>query len=462
MTRFAFALALASLGLAGCASPIVGAECAQGFDECSGACVDLTSDDDNCGGCGFSCGFGGHCVSGRCLGDGGMPIDFGLDADLPDLGLDGGDPDGGVPDGGDPDGGDPDGGVPDGGVPDGGDPDGGDPDGGVPDGGVPDGGVPDGGVPDGGDPDGGDPDMGDPDMGMGCMCDVGETCCGGVTCTNVDVDPLNCGGCGIECTGGLVCSLGSCRAVCAEPTTLCGGLCVDTSNDPDNCGGCAVRCASGLCSMGACTATTPGHVVLIGHSYRTSRIGMNRLLGNTVFIPAGATVEVLAYEGDAAGAVVRGADAAIDQVAMERGRMWTKTVAATAADIPALLVASDVFLLYSQTRATDLELQMLGVDLRTALRTFVNRGGVVAVTDGDGAHAGTWQVLDEALLLEATSRTNVSLATLAVVAPADTIANLVPLAYRGESDTVYFSTAAGTVVVEHPSGPVAIHTIFTP
>ncbi|MEO0325817.1 MAG: hypothetical protein AAF447_22890 [Myxococcota bacterium] len=455
MRRLHVAFALLSVAGAGCASPIVGGECAQGFTACGDVCVDLLLDDAHCGACGLSCGFAGMCQGGVCVGDGGAPLDMPLDGELPDGGL----PDGALPDGALPDGALPDGALPDGGDPDGGAPDGGDPDGGVPDGGVPDGGDPDGGDPDGGVPDGAVPDGG-PDAFI-CGCDVGQTCCG-TDCTNTQVDPFNCGACGVECTGGLVCSLGACRPACVEPTTLCGGLCVNAEEDPDNCGGCGIRCASGLCSMGVCTAATPGHVVLIGHSYRTSRSGMNRLLGNAVFIPAGITIEVLAYEGDAVNAVIRGADAAIDQVAAERGRSWTKTTAATAADVPALLGAADVFLLYSQTRATDLALQTLGMDLEIALGTFVDRGGVVVVTDGGGTHSGTWQTLDEALLLSVTGRTDVSLATLSVVAPADTIANLVPLAYRGESETVRFTTTAGTVVVDHPMGPVVIHRIVTP
>ncbi len=41
-------------------------ECHQGFDECSGDCVDLSSDDANCGNCSFSCAAGEYCVDSQC------------------------------------------------------------------------------------------------------------------------------------------------------------------------------------------------------------------------------------------------------------------------------------------------------------------------------------------------------------------------------------------------------------
>jgi len=42
--------------------------CADGQTECTGACADLETDDNNCGGCGARCGVDSVCVGGRCLG----------------------------------------------------------------------------------------------------------------------------------------------------------------------------------------------------------------------------------------------------------------------------------------------------------------------------------------------------------------------------------------------------------
>lgn len=52
---------------------------------------------------------------------------------------------------------------------------------------------------------------------------------------------------------------------------------------------------------------------------------------------------------------------------------------------------------------------------------------------------------------------------LEVVDRGDAIATRVPLNYFGENITVHFDMApAGTIVVEQPDGPVAIHLVLSP
>jgi hypothetical protein len=86
-------------------------------------------------------------------------------------------------------------------------------------------------------------------------------------CTDLREDPYNCGGCGVQCLGG-VCLNGVCRSdsnTCAsagltdcmdaEGHTYC--PCVD--NDPFDCGACGVVCdvAGGeSCAAGTCRAVT--------------------------------------------------------------------------------------------------------------------------------------------------------------------------------------------------------------
>lgn len=81
LARMISLVVLATVALAGgCASPIVGAECAEGFELCDGRCVDLASDPMHCGGCGVVCS-DGICVDGVCPG--GPVIDGGGgDADM--------------------------------------------------------------------------------------------------------------------------------------------------------------------------------------------------------------------------------------------------------------------------------------------------------------------------------------------------------------------------------------------
>jgi len=55
-------------------SVTVTADCGAGFDDCDGVCRDLSSDPDNCGACGNSCGAdicdNGTCGTTACIGDG--------------------------------------------------------------------------------------------------------------------------------------------------------------------------------------------------------------------------------------------------------------------------------------------------------------------------------------------------------------------------------------------------------
>jgi hypothetical protein len=77
-------------------------------------------------------------------------------------------------------------------------------------------------------------------------------------------DNANCGGCGVRCAAGQVCSAGACTTTCAGMATNCSGDCVNTQTDPANCGMCgnACRlpnatlsaCAAGACIVGTCAA----------------------------------------------------------------------------------------------------------------------------------------------------------------------------------------------------------------
>jgi hypothetical protein len=85
----------------------------------------------------------------------------------------------------------------------------------------------------------------------------------GTTCTNTQVDPTNCGACGVACKQRELCSSGACSLSCGGGTTLCNGACVDTQVDPANCGACSVVCKQGeLCSRGACGLSCSGGTTL--------------------------------------------------------------------------------------------------------------------------------------------------------------------------------------------------------
>ncbi len=409
---------------AGCASPIVGAECAEGILICEGVCTNTETSRDHCGACGVRCEVGDSCFDGICRSsiDTGMldagPRDANMDArdigpnDAPNPRLDGE---------------------------------------------LLDGEVRDGDLGDGGDGGGGDVDGGDGGGGM-CMCELGEECCMG-SCVRTNRDPNHCGACGIRCEADEVCADGVCALICDPPLTLCDGLCVDLQTDPDHCGRCNRSCATGICIDGMCSDGPPGHVVLIGHNYRVSRRAMRRIAGNAAFLsdavdgdPAD-DLEVLVYDVDAGN--TSGADRALN----ERGS-WNRIVSAGPDAVPAELASVDTFLIYAQEDADDATLLALGASWSTALTSFLDGGGSVVVLDGDGTHDGTWQILSGAGLLAVTGRTDVSGSRIDVVDDADAVALGVAPAYLGEDDTVRFTTTETGIVFAHPEGPVVIHRVF--
>ncbi|MDQ3032929.1 MAG: hypothetical protein M3Y87_10965 [Myxococcota bacterium] len=318
----------------------------------------------------------------------------------------------------------------------------------------------DGSPGDAGDGSTGDAGRGDASLPPGC--DLGEILCDDL-CVDGRSDPDHCGGCGIECAAGEVCSAGVCAPTCIPPLVLCDGLCIDVSSDPDNCGACGVVCASGICIDGECSDALASHVVALGHDYEMRRPGMNRLAGNALFLARGSPVRALMYEGGSTMATRVGTDAAIQQVATAIGRTWTRTAVSDPSKVTLELADADAFVIYAQTTATDAELRDLGVLWGRALDSFIRRGGVVVMFETMAAgHAGTWQILDAAELFECSGRSDISGATITVVDPADSVALRVPLAYMGERTTVRFDTAESNVVSSDGTGPVVVHRTIVP
>jgi len=65
-----FLACVAALGsalfVAGCAKPSAGPTCSSGQLECSGTCINVQTDSQNCGACGKTCGSGSTCQNGTC------------------------------------------------------------------------------------------------------------------------------------------------------------------------------------------------------------------------------------------------------------------------------------------------------------------------------------------------------------------------------------------------------------
>jgi len=82
-----------------------------------------------------------------------------------------------------------------------------------------------------------------------CACPDGLTSCGGGSCRDTNSDPMNCGGCGADCAADEFCDQGDCA--CRPGLTDCGGRCVSLQSDPANCGACGTPCGN-VCQGGHC------------------------------------------------------------------------------------------------------------------------------------------------------------------------------------------------------------------
>ncbi len=102
-------------------------------------------------------------------------------------------------------------------------------------------------------------------------CAPGQTFCGSEAfgdlppiglCVDLTSDVGNCGACNRTCPGGVnaVCNFGACEFSCGDGTANCNGDLTDgceinTKSDPKNCGGCGVTCdvwAGQACVQGQC------------------------------------------------------------------------------------------------------------------------------------------------------------------------------------------------------------------
>lgn len=293
-------------------------------------------------------------------------------------------------------------------------------------------------------------------------CDLGELMCPG-GCVDALTDPMNCGDCGNECLSSEVCANGLCQAICDPPLTSCAGLCVDLLVDPDHCGRCGNSCGSGICIDGECSDALAGHVVVIGHDYETSRTGQNRIAGNALFLARGSPVRALVWEGTVTMASRRGVEMAIDQVATAIGRTWMRSTLSDPSRLSLELARSDAFLIHSQPSGSDVALRALGSEWALPLASFLQRGGVIVLFETASAeHAGTFQILEDAGLFTARSRTDSTGAVISVTAPSDAVALRVPLSYAGSRGTVRFDTIETTVVTATSEGPVVIHRTIVP
>lgn len=288
----------------------------------------------------------------------------------------------------------------------------------------------------------------------------------------------HCGACDVSCSGATpVCKPGptagsyQCASPCAPGQLYCSGLCFDPDIDPSNCGGCGVYCPTGLCNGGKCRGAIPGHAVTIGHDFLGvgTSASVAKVLVNAAFLPSHNPVRILGYQEFANPVAVASVKAILDAGAAASGRTYTLSASTTQAELLQRISIDtyDLVLVYDQPKAPAGALQGVGLAMAPDFTSFSETGGVIVALDGGGGVGEMPTFLRTTGLLDASAHTGVTSLELNVVAPADAIGIGVLSPYQAPSTSVSFTLVAAptatqvTVVREPKSGePVVVHRVI--
>ena len=472
-----FVMSISALASPGCGnSGLVGGDCANGYTNCSNSCVNLQTDQHNCGRCGNECTSGVACIQGKCggvddmggAGWGGNGGDGGHYRDGSTLGGDGSSDakadhivefDVTYPQGGSTS-------VDDGSIGGGNSADGGSSSAGA---GAQLGGSTSGAVSSGGGTDTGANDS--------SIIDASP-------CVPPYNDALHCGDCETVCPPDLpVCAPAegtyACRPMCDEPLVNCSGSCVFLNSDPDNCGSCGIVCPSRACQDGICVGAQTGHFIAICINYRNGP-GPNTtqttlLLGNAIFLPRAPTVRILAYDEYADPSAPQQVDATIAAASSQTGRQFSITRVHSSVDVPPLLSKSkfDVFLVYEQLYAPAGELSSIGSVWASSLESFGYVGGVIVMLDGGQGVREMTQLFTSTRLFSTTGEVGLSSsAILQTRVKNDAVVTSMVTEFPTQADTCGFQTsliapADTSYVVTEPVGdageelPIVVHSTRT-
>ena len=403
---------------------LVGGSCRQGMSYCQGRCLDLSSDERNCGQCSNRCDSGVTCSKGFCGGGGEGFGGFGGDGF----------------------------------------------------GGYGTGHFGGGGAAsvDGGGDGGGfnEFDVIYPLGGSGNdVCsppyDTAEHC---GTCNTVCADPTPvCADVGNK--------VYQCQVKCEAPLVNCSNACVDLNSDSDNCGKCHKSCPSAICSGGECIGAQAGHIVSICMNYRevAQASQPTTLLGNAVFLPMENPVKILAFAEFADSNVLARVNQVIDWAARARGRSYQIATLTDPDQVNSTLKKPDfdVFLVYDQQLATAGKLADYGTQWSKTIESFSFVGGVVVVLDGNTGTREMGDLLTNAAILPVTGKTNMSRKQVYNRDPGDVIGVNVVSPFLAPRDSCVFTTTAGEgantsfVVTDNPTDPadrrpLAVHRIAVP
>ena len=227
---------------------------------------------------------------------------------------------------------------------------------------------------------------------------------------------------------------------CPAPMLACGDVCTDGSSDPNNCGRCGRTCASGICQTGACVGDIVGHVVAIGHDYRSSHAAMARVLANAIALGASPSLHVGYYAGSASEVSADGTRIAATMALAAMGRTHSDLSIDAVTD--QTLSPLDVLVVDAQTGDGD-ALDALGTTWAVPLANLLGRGGVVVVLEG--VNGTSYRAAHGAGLYDVAAPADATSQQVTVVDGTDAVTQQVASPYLAESTSVSFPGTAGAI-----------------
>lgn len=369
-------LLVAALGLPGCnTSGLVGGECARGLSACGHQCVNLGSDEENCGSCGRGCKSDELCRAGTCMQ--GNETGSTEPTDSTSTASNASGSSGSSSSTGD------------------------------------------------GGSDAPDSDT-TSDVSTGPEAGTGDPCFAPYNSAE------NCGACGAACTAEApFCAPAGdtfeCVDGCDDPLRLCADRCVDTTTDPLHCGRCGNACPTGLCRESECVGGHAGHLVALCMSFEQVFANSPQavLLANAVFLATSPMTRVMVFDAFAPNAAKNQVRSIISSAGATRGRQVRIDVASTPADVvSALKIANyEVLVIADTSLAPSGAVRDMGRAISTTLDSFTQAGGVVVITSGSAAtEMPEFWGSDGASLFDVRGVPDVTFTELQNRAPADAVA----------------------------------------
>jgi hypothetical protein len=219
--------------------------------------------------------------------------------------------------------------------------------------------------------------------------------------------------------------------------------------DAQNCGACGRRCASGICQAGQCTGDLVGHIIAIGHDYRSHNAAMARVLGNAAALAGTSDLGIARLAGTAATVSMNGVTSALTSSLATIGRT-SHVVALPAVGQP--LTGIDVLIIDAQTGDGDAA-QALGGAWAAEIDNLLARAGVVIVLEG--ASGVSHRFAAGANLFTVATPIETTGSPAFVAAANDAIVQQVVSPYLADTTSVVFPAVVGAIAT--PSGTVVMH-----